>query len=352
VDTFSLLTGGGRTLEIKRYGESAPSRAMDNLFWLGRYAERTESFMRILRAVTARISDEPAAALEVARKLLIPYSHASDTPIEEIADEGALAQELQLLIYSPRYSRGLQRMLSRVEQAAWSVRDRLSLDTWRTIHALTANSDQPSTPDASFEAAGARFYLDSLVRRAAALSGLAAENMTRGPNWVFMDLGRRLERAQHVAWLLRQTVANTDARETEHMRILLEIGDSAMTYRSRYLNVFQLIPFVDLMLLDENNPRACAFQLAAIENHLRDLPRITLAQRSDVQRTIAHEMRMACANANPARLAFCEHGARPGLIELTDAITSSASELSDAIADAYFQHASRSRTGSGTFVEE
>src|SRR5205814_7011212 len=116
VDNFTLLGAGGRNLEVKRHGESAPSRAMDNLFWLGRYAERTEAFVRILRAVTARISDEPAAALEVARKLLIPYSHASDTPIEEIADAEALAHELQLLIYSPRHSRGLQRLLLRVEQ--------------------------------------------------------------------------------------------------------------------------------------------------------------------------------------------------------------------------------------------
>ncbi|HJS45278.1 MAG TPA: circularly permuted type 2 ATP-grasp protein [Rhizomicrobium sp.] len=350
VDNFSLLTGGGRTLEIKRYGESAPSRAMDNLFWLGRYAERTESFVRILRAVTSRISDEPAGALEVARKLLIPFSQASDTPIEEIADAEALARELQLLVYSPRHSRGLQKLLLRVEQTAWSVRDRLSLDTWRTIHTLTVSEALPGL-DAPFEPAGARFYLDALVRRATALSGLAAENMTRGPNWLFMDLGRRLERAQHLAWLVRQTVAFPDDRETEHMRMLLEIADSAMTYRSRYLNVFQLVPFVDLLLLDENNPRSCAFQLAAIENHLLELPRITLAQRSDVPRTIAHEMRGATANAHPARLAFCESGARPGLIELTDTITSSAAELSDAIAAAYFQHASRIRTGSSSFVE-
>jgi uncharacterized circularly permuted ATP-grasp superfamily protein/uncharacterized alpha-E superfamily protein len=350
VDNFSLLTNGGRSLEIKRHGESAPSRAMDNLFWLGRYAERTESFVRILRAVTARLGEDPAAALEVARKLLIPFSQASDSPIEEIADEHALAEELQLLIYSPRHSRGLQRLLLRVEQTAWSVRDRLSLDTWRTIHAITVNDDMPAV-DAPFEAPAARFYLDALVRRAAALSGLSAENMTRGPNWLFMDLGRRLERAQHLAWLVRQTVAFPDARETDHMRILLEIDDSAMTYRSRYLNVFQLMPFVDLLLLDENNPRSCAFQLAAVESHLRELPRITLAQRSDVPRTIAHEMRNAVANANPARLTHCESGTRTGLIELTDTIIFSAQELSDAIADAYFQHASRSRTGSGPYLE-
>ena len=93
------------------------------------------------------------------------------------------------------------------------------------------------------------------------------------------------------------------------------------------------------------HPRSCAFQLAAIESHLRELPRITLAQRSDMPRTIAHEMRSAIANAHPARLAFCEKGNRPGLIELTDSVYFDAGLLSDAIADAYFQHSSRRRTG-------
>jgi uncharacterized circularly permuted ATP-grasp superfamily protein/uncharacterized alpha-E superfamily protein len=344
VDMFSLLGAGSRALEVKRQGESAPSRAMDNLFWLGRYAERVESFVRILRSVAARVGDEPASALEIARKLLIPFSHASDAPIDEIADDAALANELQALIYDSRISRGLQKMLGRVEQTAWSVRDRLSLDTWRTIHALTV-ADRLPDAEAVFEPAQARFYLDSRVRRAAALSGLASENMTRGPNWLFLDLGRRVERAQHLAWLVRQTVVATDARETEHIRTLLEIADSAMTYRSRYLNVFQLVPFVDLLLLDENNPRSCAFQMAAIEGHLRELPRITLAQRSDMARTLAHGMHQALANANPARLAFCENGNRPGLSELTDAIYSKAALLSDAVADAYFQHSSRRRTG-------
>ena len=348
VDTFSLLTNGGKTLEIKRQGESAPSRAMDNLFWLGRYAERTENFVRILRAVVSRMSDEPAAALDVARRLLVPYSHASDSPIEDIADEHDLARELQIQIYSTRHSRSLQQLLSRVEQAAWSVRDRISLDTWRTIHALTL-IDAPPEEDGEFEPGVARFYLDGLVRRSAALAGLAAENMTRGPNWLFLELGRRCERAHHLAWLVRQTVGQPDARETEQMRILLEIADSAMTYRSRYLNVFQLVPFIDLLLLDEHNPRSCAFQLAAIDAHLRELPRITLAQRSDVPRTLVQEMRAAIANANPARLAFCEHGIRPGVLELADTITSGTTLLSDALAGAYFQHASRSRTGAAGY---
>ena len=297
-----------------------------------------------------RLGEAPLAALELNKKLLVPFAETSDAPAqppENIDDEAALARELQSLIYGRRRARGLQRLLARVESTAWSVRDRLSLDTWRTIHALT---DKERMPDESmaFDAAGARYYLDALVRRAAALSGLSAENMTRGPNWLFMDLGRRIERASHLAWLVHQTVYAADAHETDHMRIVLEIADSAMTYRSRYLGVFQIVPFMDLLLLDEANPRSAAFQLAAIENNLRELPRITLAQRSDVPGLIASEVRSLTANAHPARLAACENGRRATLGELTVTIRADVGMLSDAIADAYFQHSSRSRVGAAS----
>jgi uncharacterized circularly permuted ATP-grasp superfamily protein/uncharacterized alpha-E superfamily protein len=343
VDPFTLLTAQGRSIEIKRHGESAPSRAMDNLFWLGRYAERTESLVRILRAVAARLGESPATALDLSRKLLVPFAQISDATAPAI-DEADLTVELQTLIYGRRQGRGLQRLLSRVETTAWSVRDRLSLDTWRTIHALTDNEGLPDEEQA-FDAPGARFYLDALVRRAAALSGLSAENMTRGPNWLFMDLGRRIERASHLAWLVRQTVYATDTFENEHIRSVLEIADSAMTYRSRYLNQIQIVPFVDLVLLDDANPRSVAFQLGVIENHLRELPRITLAQRSDVPGEIASEIRSMVADAHPARITALEAGLRPALGELTNLVRDDLSMLSDAVADAYFQHASRRRTG-------
>ncbi|HEX3753941.1 MAG TPA: circularly permuted type 2 ATP-grasp protein [Rhizomicrobium sp.] len=344
VDNFSLLAGRGQTLKIKRQGETAPSRAMDNLFWLGRYAERMENLVRVLRAVASRVGDEPADALDIARKLLVPLSQSSDQPIAAIDDDKSLIAELQILIYGRHHSRGLQRLLARVENTAWSVRDRLSSDTWHTIHALTDASGLPDE-ETPFEGQGARIYLDALVRRAAALAGLAAEDMTRGPNWLFLDLGRRIERAQHLAWMLRQTVAYADAREGETMRVLLEIADSAMTYRSRYLNVFQFLPLVDLLLLDAFNPRSAAFQFAAVEARLHELPRVTPAQRRDVPRTIVRELFRLTADAQPTQLAFCDGGMRPALIELTDTIYSNAALLSDALADAYFQHASRRRTG-------
>ena len=127
--------------------------------------------------------------------------------------------------------------------------------------------------------------------------------------------------------------------------MVLEIADSAMTYRSRYLGAFQIVPFVDLLLLDGANPRSAAFQLAAIEDNLRELPRITLAQRNDIAGMIASETRSMVAEAHPARLALLEEGKRPALGALIETIRADMGMLSDAIADAYFQHASRSRTG-------
>jgi uncharacterized circularly permuted ATP-grasp superfamily protein/uncharacterized alpha-E superfamily protein len=349
VDNFTLLGGQGRSVDVKRHGESAPSRAMDNLFWLGRYAERTESLVRILRAVAERLGDAPAAALELNRKLLLTFGEGSETVREPVNDETALSQELQLLIYGRRRSHGLQRLLSRVEATAWSVRDRLSLDTWRTIHALTDKEKLPDEQQA-FDAPGARFYLDALVRRGAALSGLSAENMTRGPNWLFMDLGRRIERALHLTWLVRQTVYAADPMEADQMRIVLEIADSAMTYRSRYLGVFHIVPFLDLLLLDEANPRSVAFQLTVIEDHLRELPRITQAQRNAVPRSIAAHVLGLVTGADPTQLILEKDGVRPRLGELIDSVRGDIGSLSDALADAYFQHSSKSRTGAARTV--
>src|SRR5207237_331487 len=113
--------------------------------WLGRYAERSESLVRILRAVAMRLGEAPASAFELTQKLVVPFGQSTEDPVvaPDPGDESGLAAQLQLLIYGRRKKRGLQRLLARVEATAWSVRDRLSLDTWRTIHTLTMREGLP-----------------------------------------------------------------------------------------------------------------------------------------------------------------------------------------------------------------
>jgi uncharacterized alpha-E superfamily protein len=110
----------------------------------------------------------------------------------------------------------------------------------------------------------------------ATLSGLAAENMVRGGGRLFLDLGRRVERAEAVADQIACTLefpgaAQQPARVEHGLRLALELCDSLITYRSRYLTVLQPAPALDLMLADDGNPRGLVFQLAAMRALLSEI---------------------------------------------------------------------------------
>lgn len=161
----------------------------------------------------------------------------------------------------------------------------------------------------TFDGTGTLAYLDMLIRRTAALSGLADENMTRGNNWLFFDLGRRIERSLAACSLVRHTLAVAGERESGAIQVALEIADSAMTYSYRYRNAFQVPPTVDLLLLDASNPRAAAFQIEAIVRHAADLPMISEVQQRGRARMLAENVYAQISWPTPTRLPSPAHPA-------------------------------------------
>jgi uncharacterized circularly permuted ATP-grasp superfamily protein/uncharacterized alpha-E superfamily protein len=350
VDTFSLLRPSSARVEIRRSGNEAPSRAMDNLFWLARYAERTEDLIRVLRAVVLRLAGDTGFAasmnaVELAQRLLVPPEHVTDEAIGEAGagDDALLRDELNVVIFGDEPT-GLQRLLRRVGRTAWAARDRLSVDTWRAIYALTTFDERYGERTATFDGAGARAYLDMLVRRSAALSGLAAENMTRGNDWLFFDLGRRIERTFSVCDLVRHTLTARAQRESAVIQVALEIADSSMTYAYRYRNAFQIAPAIDLLLLDASNPRAVAFQAEAIVHHTLDLPVVTEVQRGNRPRVLAGRLYTTITAADAYALAEIDgDGERAALATLLDDIETTTERIADAVGDAHLQHLPRLR---------
>jgi uncharacterized circularly permuted ATP-grasp superfamily protein/uncharacterized alpha-E superfamily protein len=347
VDTFSLLRSPSARVEIRRSGNEAPSRAMDNLFWLARYAERTENLIRVVRAVVLRLAGDTGFtatmnAVDLAERLLLPLELVTEEAVTaaRTGDDASLRAEVRDIIFGKETS-GLQHVLRRVGRTAWAARDRLSLDTWRAIYALTT-FDRRYEPAATLDGTGARAYLDMLVRRSAALSGLAAENMTRGNDWLFFDLGRRIERTLSVCDLVRHTLATAGDRESAAVQVALEIDDSSMTYSYRYRNAFQAAPAIDLLILDASNPRAIAYQADAIVDHTLDLPMITDVQRRNRARVLAGRLYTTMASADVYALAEPD-GARerPGLHALLDDVEETVSRIADAVGDAYLQHLPR-----------
>ena len=168
--------------------------------------------------------------------------------------------------------------------------------------------------------------------------------MTRGPGWRFMDMGRRLERALHTLTLLRRTLVRTPAEVTPLLEALLEIADSSMTYRYRYLTSLQLAPVLDLLLIDETNPRSVGFQLSVLAEHVRQLP----LHPHDRQRN--EELRITTATRATLRIAdveglaeLAERGVRPRLDAFLEQLTLQLWQLSSSISHTYFTHTGPSR---------
>jgi uncharacterized alpha-E superfamily protein len=114
----------------------------------------------------------------------------------------------------------------------------------------------------------------------------AGENITRGPGWLFMSLGRRLERAMYSVRQMREVTAGIDEESWPLLEYLLEVADSSMTYRSRYFTTLQPLAVLDVLMVDETNPRSLNFQVS----HLVDLYRKLARNAPDDLKAIEHAM--------------------------------------------------------------
>jgi uncharacterized circularly permuted ATP-grasp superfamily protein/uncharacterized alpha-E superfamily protein len=250
---------------------SLPSRTADNFFWLGRYTERLENLARLARCVIGRLTDEFGQA-ESSRpsaltQLLVQLKLLAPAPASRSA-RAHLQQEIIALLHEPRRTGGASELFQRIHLAAFSVRDRLSADTWRILNRLEAEARFRGGHLPLVNAASA---LNTLVLQLAAFSGMEMENMTRGQGWTFLDCGRRIERATNLVELLRAALACPDELDLL-LEPVLEVSDSVMTHRRRYFADLRPQTVLELLLTDKTNPRSLAFQLARLSVHAASLP--------------------------------------------------------------------------------
>ena len=177
-----------------------------------------------------------------------------------------------------------------------------------------------------------------MITDLAAFSGMEMENMTRGHGWRFLDVGRRLERAMNATSLVRRALS-AGPSDNAVLEPLLEIADSSMTYRRRYFARPQLSPVLDLLLLDDTNTRAVAFQLAAVSEHIRHLPRDPKAPSPTREERLIDQAMATLRQVDPhAVLRDGEEGARE-VTALLGSIEDDLRALSEAITYFYFSHA-------------
>ncbi len=334
VNTFSLLPPSDRPVALTRGGGDLPSRAADNLFWLGRYAERADSATRLLRAAVTRLSDRPtptdppevAPLLRAVVARLPAVISDADAPTE---------RDLLPLVFSPERAGSLSASVAEWHRVAGIVRDRISADMWRVVSGVRRALTPPAVPPTAAEVLDT---LDRVLVNLAAFGGLATESMSRGEGWRFLDLGRKLERSMNLLTLTAATLSRPLPSEAGILDAVLEVADARMTYRRRYLGQLRAEAVLDLVLFDETNPRSLVAMLLAVRDDVAALPKSPTAEPRSPEVRLSLQAVAAVQLADARQLAKVTDGERPYLIDLLTAVGELLPALSDALTLHYLSH--------------
>ncbi|MGH7024669.1 MAG: circularly permuted type 2 ATP-grasp protein [Caulobacteraceae bacterium] len=266
VERVTLLASQDE-VKVRRIMGQLPGRAADNLFWLGRYLERAEATLRLARSLCASLMDADAAVhgagetLAKLQDLLFSWGALG----EDAARRRALDAARSALHDEAAYGSAVN-LVRKARRTASSMRERLSPDFWSLLVGLERDLAAPGT----MSEADALAQVERALQSLAALSGLAQENMNRAAGWRFLDMGRRIERGVNTCRFTRSLAG--EAATLDDLDLLLDLADSQITYRARYLVGLALRPVRDMVMLDPFNTRSLAFQVETLKGHLAALP--------------------------------------------------------------------------------
>lgn len=255
-----------------------PSRVVENLFWMGRYAERAESALRLLRTVFIQLNRTEKLSDAVQSTLLSAVTHVTSTyPGFTSLHQDLLKNpepEMISILLDQQRSGSVANNLVAMINAAEQVKEQLSSDTQRVINDIGDELEnlkialEPGAFSAPEEA------LSPLITTLLAFAGLIHESMTRGNGWHFIEIGRRLERALQIAASLRAllTASFEEPDQESLIESTLLCGEALIPYRRRYQNGIHIDQGLEMIMLNTKNPRSLIYQLTQLEQHFSELP--------------------------------------------------------------------------------
>jgi uncharacterized circularly permuted ATP-grasp superfamily protein/uncharacterized alpha-E superfamily protein len=275
-----------------------PSRAADNLFWLGRYVERSEQNMRLFRAYFARISDGADHGDWVPAFMRAQLMDNVDPQAGVIAKRFATPLELGL-------------------QAASRISDRFSPDGMMALRGLVKETqalDRRAVPVDDIPVEVSR-----ILRQIAGFAGLVHENMYRSDGWRFLSLGVSLERAANMCAMLA-ACTSADA-PVGALDLALEVGDSVGAHHARFLVWANTASVLEMLAQDGQNPRAVRYHVSRAKDHIAHLPRQQAGHAlTDVARLVLRvETRLATSLTPDITPAFL-HELKQDIWEISDAL--------------------------------
>lgn len=324
-----------------------PSRVIENLFWMGRYAERAETSLRLLRTVFIQLENSDPLPFECQKVLLRSLS------IQTGSIPGFCAEELELfnqpeaellkLITDKKSPGSIKSNLRFLVNCSEQVKEMLSADTRKIINDLQDHILQLDSVFKDRLPAAPEEFLDDIVTSLLALSGLNHESMLRGVDWRFQALGRRTERAVQTATLIRSAFSYSlpQYEQQQIIESVLLTVEALISYRRRYRTQQGIACGLDLIMMDESNPRSLYYQFNELLLHTEKLPRSETSVRA-----LSPEIKIILKSINDIQLANLEGLAqintktkrRDALVDLMTSLLSELEAFTTALSDKYFDH--------------
>jgi uncharacterized alpha-E superfamily protein len=343
----SLHKDGGAVIsESADQGMHLPSRVAENFFWMGRYAERAEASLRLLRTVFMQMNSvdplSPIARdtlLNTVTRVSTTYPGFARPDIESVED---IEKELLAVILDEKRAGSIVSNLQAMLISSEEVKEMLSADTQRVLNDLRdALSDLDNALGLGLASAPEE-ALDPLVTTLLALAGLNHESMMRGMGWRFLEMGRTLEKSYQMTSLLQSSLV-VELDESDQATVLESVllsFEMLVSYRRRYRSRVEVKSGLQLLMIDQSNPRSLQFQLSALKDHIHGLPEADRSIGLPPEGRCTLEALTAVQLADLAQLVACKEGTylRARLDQLLNRVQELLETTATLISDKYFDH--------------
>ncbi|MEO0795753.1 MAG: circularly permuted type 2 ATP-grasp protein [Verrucomicrobiota bacterium] len=323
------------------------SRLADSLYWVGRYFDRADGMIRgILVIINAlreiRNEDDLENVLRFVEgfspNLNLEQIRASMKP--EVGVTEVVEQALRQIIAGPSFPDRLTHVLSELGRVTFSVKELISADLPRLLRSMPIDELPKLCEGRLIGDQEVYVVLTQLQDSMAAFAGIIAENTVRGHDWVFINLGRRIERSMNLSVILRSCLEAPVSSEGFLLWNLLEYTDSAVTYRRRFLTRMRVDAVCQLIIIDPTNPRSLAFQFEEILNSVRLLPHYDPSNNTAIDR-LALKAYSDTVILEPSELYLVEDGYRPNVRSFLRDSYDHLIRLSNELSHYYFSFVSR-----------
>lgn len=329
---------------VKQIDNVLPSRTGENLFWLGRYIERTIYTTRLIRIILKEYYEaEDISQLELDNSLVtllkaltaITETYPGFTKLKTLRKP---EEELLSLINNDQKMGSLSQSIRSFLANGSAVRDRLGLDTWRIMDSI---SEDWKLIKSQTQFSDINRSLDNLIIKLMAFHGLNFDNMTREHSWSILNIGRFLESSVKTSLLLKNILAKDHEYETEKklLEYVLMMNESLVTYRYRYRSTLEVYGVLSLLIIDEANPKSIIYQIERINRHVMRIPTKDQHILNPIRKRIL-QASTKIRLCDPQRLAEIREGqrSRKELVIYLDEVILLLREVSNMISEHYFSH--------------